>query len=102
MAGSRVRSRVVRSVGILGLVGLLVVPVALSGHHHADTAGASGCVACLVVHHAPAAAPAVVAVNAPALPSLAVAPDPILAPAFRRHATQLGRAPPAALLSPSV
>ena len=94
MIGSGVRSRVVRLVGILGLVGLLVVPVALSGHHHADAASANGCAACLVVHHAPAAAPAVVAVNALVLPSLSIAPVPIVAPALRRHSTHLGRAPP--------
>ena len=94
MFGSGVRSRAVRLVGILGLVGLLVVPVALSGHHHADTAGANGCAACLVVHHVPAAAPTVVAVNSLVLPSLPIASDPLVAPALRRHSTQLGRGPP--------
>jgi hypothetical protein len=84
----------VRLVGILGLVGLLVVPVALSGHHHADSAGANGCAACLVVHHAPAAAPTVVAVDALVLPSLPIAADPLVAPTLRRHSTQLGRGPP--------
>jgi hypothetical protein len=94
MLGSGVRSRAVRLAGILGLVGLLVVPVALSGHHHAGAAGSKGCSACLVVHHAPAAAPIVLAVRTLAVLSLPVIPGPMVAPAPCRRPTHLGRAPP--------
>jgi hypothetical protein len=93
MRGLRQENR--RRVGALVFVALLLVPLAFSGHLHAnDVAAASGCATCLVVHHLPAVSAPIVAHVAPLLVALRLhAVDPAALPNDARPVA-LGRAPP--------
>lgn len=91
-----------RLLNVLALVGLLLVPLAVSGHGHHDGSPARDCASCLVAHHAPAlASPVGLAAEAP----LVRASAPVLPeeqPANDGHDRPCrGRAPPRRLSSVS-
>jgi hypothetical protein len=58
---SACRNHLARRVKGLLLVALMLVPLALAGHHHAkgDVDAAATCAVCAVTHHTPAAKPIV-------------------------------------------
>jgi hypothetical protein len=88
------RQRVVRVSGALLFAALLLVPLAESGHSHANRDLARPCATCVATHHSPAAIAPVVAVAAPITRASAAAFSPTVAPARRDHSPQCGRAPP--------
>jgi hypothetical protein len=88
------RHRVVRLSGALFFAALLLVPLAESGHSHANRDLARPCAACVATHHSPAAIAPVVAIAAPITRASAAAFSPIVAPAQRDHSPRSGRAPP--------
>src|SRR6185369_16300239 len=84
-----------RRAAILGLVVLLLVPIALSGHHHDGAAhGTRSCAACALVQHAPIAPAPAVAVLAAAVVRPLEVTAPVEAPARAHHGSRWGRAPP--------
>jgi hypothetical protein len=92
----RRRHRVLRDLGVLLLAALLLAPVVLSGHSHADDPAASRtCGTCIAVRHSPvleAVAPAALAPSVVVV-TIAVAiesPAPV-----RARARAAGRSPPA-------
>ncbi|HLK11630.1 MAG TPA: hypothetical protein VKW76_09630 [Candidatus Binatia bacterium] len=95
----RLRQRAARLAGVLSLVALLLVPLALASHVHADPVAARSCAACVAVHHSPAVrspAPALAAGLA-AVPVAAAAPA---RPAGRvERSAHAGRAPPSSPLA---
>jgi hypothetical protein len=64
---ARPRRGALRTLGALFLVGLLLAPVALSGHRH-ETGRSEECAVCTAAHHSPLAAAA-------PLPDVGVAPE---------------------------
>lgn len=95
------RRSAARRLGQLCLVALLLVPVLLGAHHHADPAGSRDCATCVVVHHGPVAAVPVLTIDAPhgSVPIVPIRIEPGVSFVWVQ---QLGRAPPKALLSPTV
>ena len=87
---------VARKLAALGLAVLCLVPAVLSGHHHDAEAGETRteCSVCIVTSHAPAAAPARVAIVTAATRSLPVLVFEAPAPARIYLHRALGRAPP--------
>ncbi|MGH7858639.1 MAG: hypothetical protein ACREQY_15045 [Candidatus Binatia bacterium] len=82
------------------LVVLLLLPLGLSGHHHAgDAPAANACATCVVVRHSPVVAAPSVAPIAVSFASLPLPAAPTPAPAGFDHSPQLGRAPPATLFA---
>jgi hypothetical protein len=96
----RLRHLHTRRLSSLFLVALLLVPIAFSGHRHADnTTQAGTCATCLVVHHLPAASAPAVAHVAPVLVALRLPGSlPAVATSDARPVA-LGRAPPLASAS---
>ena len=85
-----------RSAGPIVLIALLLVPVVVSGHHHAGRTQGP-CAACVATHHTPAVgAPAVIAPETAPLVVGFDAPSPAVPTASEgRRAT--GRGPPVLL-----
>ena len=82
------------------LVALLLVPLAFSGHRHANEAtGTSGCATCVVVHHLPAVSGPVVAHVAPLLIALRLQGTDTGALPGDARPVALGRAPPRSSLA---
>ena len=82
---------------VCSLIGLLFVPIALSGHGHAAVGVSAPCAKCVVAHHSPAAtakAPSLVAPVLLASPVVATTPATI---AYQPAPTCVGRAPPIVL-----
>jgi hypothetical protein len=98
MAASRVRFR--RRIGQLLLLALLVVPLRLSAHVHADRpTSSSTCPICTIATHWAAVAPPLRAAMAPLLSGVRVirpSPDPV---AHRTAPVRQGRAPPRSTLT---
>jgi hypothetical protein len=91
------RAGVVRRLGVVALAAILLVPVTLGGHQHADHASAARpCAICVVAHHAPLLGAPVVAVAAPVLLRVATMPPVRLATTRAHRPTKIGRAPPLA------
>lgn len=98
MRGPRQQNR--RRLSVLLLVALLLVPLAFSGHRHAnEVAGANGCATCVVAHHLPAVSGALVAHVAPLLVALRLHGTDTAAPPSDSRPVALGRAPPSSSLA---
>jgi hypothetical protein len=78
---------------------LVLVPLVVSGHHHAtETASSGSCAICLVSHHAPAAVTPAPAAFALAAVEVAAPLPPATRPIERTHTPIAGRAPPSSFL----
>jgi hypothetical protein len=88
------RHRVIRLSGALLFAALLLVPLAESGHSHANRDLARPCAVCVATHHSPAAIAPVLAIAASITRASAAVFSPTVAPARRDHSPQSGRAPP--------
>jgi hypothetical protein len=84
----------IRLVGALLLAGLVLVPLAESGHSHANRDLAGPCATCVVAHHSPATVAPTIALAATAAAAAAAVFAPIPAPARGERSPRLGRAPP--------
>ena len=92
----RRKRRALSWVGSVVLAALLLVPLALGGHHHDGGTASRACATCVVVQHSPAVQAPPLGVVAPAFRTLS----------FRRSAPRVvarlsaspahGRAPPSA------
>jgi hypothetical protein len=92
------RTRTAAAWRALLLVALLLAPLALSGHAHADeTAGAARCATCIAAHRTPGLMPALASLPAPAVDSVAFVAAAPTAPVRVDRAHHAGRAPPPAL-----
>jgi hypothetical protein len=84
-------------MGAAALVALLLVPLALRGHQHADqSAAARPCAVCLATAHTPAVAGPLTAEVAPSIVHTPAVPTDVLVLASCERRTHAGRAPPAA------
>jgi hypothetical protein len=82
-------------LGILSLASLVLVPLALNEHRHADDMSAARpCAVCVVAHHAPlASVPIAVGVTL-ALAGVVTHLTPVVAPTVHHRSPAAGRAPP--------
>lgn len=90
------RQRAVQLTGALLVLALLLVSLALGGHHHkANRAGAAdACSICVATHHSPAAGTAPLPNAAPGLLESLVAIPRVTIPESRSHLPHSGRGPP--------
>src|ERR1700752_2145055 len=87
-----------RCLGIISLATLLLVPVVLSGHRHAEHAStARPCAVCVVAHHAPLLGVAIVTSVGLALRAFVQPLTPTAAPTVHHRSPAAGRAPPLAI-----
>jgi hypothetical protein len=91
---SRVRHRLTRRAASLLLLALLMVPVALRGHAHANHAVQSACAACLVAHHTPTTSAAPVATVQPVFATCRATSAGPIARSVDEQPVAHGRAPP--------
>jgi hypothetical protein len=94
------RQQIRRPLSALLLVALLLVPLALGGHRHAnEVAGANGCATCVVAHHLPAVSGPLVAHVAPLLVALRLLGTDTAALPSDAQPVALGRAPPSSSIA---
>jgi hypothetical protein len=96
---SRVRRRGARLASALSLIALLLVPVALASHVHADPLAGRSCAVCIAAHHSPAVTHAAPAVAAARVPAPVPGTPPTCPPARLERAAHAGRAPPLPVLA---
>ncbi len=91
---TRIRSRLRWRGAAVLLIALLLVPVALSGHNHPQSASSHPCAACAITHHLPIVGVASAVLVVVALVCAASSDVPSLAPLRAQRAPHSGRAPP--------
>jgi hypothetical protein len=79
------------------LISLLLVPLALGVHHHANHETAPNCAVCLVSHCSPIEPPTGVVLPAAVRSASAVPPLRTITPGRTESPVRVGRAPPLAL-----
>jgi len=90
------RNHALAVVRVSVLVALTLVPLALSGHFHANPEGSSSstCALCVATHHAPAAQIALLPWTAPILGTVQLQTATFRAPGWVFQLYTPGRAPP--------
>ena len=92
--------RFTRQAGILCTIGLLLLPVVLSGHNHAaeQSNPSDACALCVVTHFSPATTAPPLPQLAPPAVAVASAAVGVVAPTHRHQPRPSGRGPPQSLL----
>lgn len=90
----RRKRRALSFVGSIVLTAVLLLPVALSGHHHDAGAASRACATCIAVQHSPAVCAPPVALHAPAFRATSVARSTPRLIARLAGSPAHGRAPP--------